>query len=363
MEFGLFSESGYRQEPVTALAYDEDIAEIVEADRQGFREAWIAETNRVRPNTVTDANLLICKLAGLTSQIRFGTGIRQLPLHHPVNVVREANVCDHLTGGRYMFGYGGTHMPQLNQAFMRGLRYDPSETRAAVYESIDLIMKCWTATEPFDFDGRFWHGHAINVMPKPFQQPHPPVAAACSGSAETLEIAARNGFIPLLSRGYDPPEEIRARGDVYLEAARASGRPASRNSFRVTYFIYVGETDQQACDDIREGYSRVLARRKRENPGILRDCVPPGGAVEDLTFDYMVDHGCLWVGGADSVYQRIKEFHDASGGFGVLLLYAGLPVADRAARLQSLRRFMAEVAPRLADLSPAPAPEVAAAGR
>src|SRR5438067_6540791 len=169
MDFGLFSESGYRRDPVTAQAYGEDIAEIVAADRLGFREAWIAETNRVRPNTVTDANMLICKLAGLTSRIRLGTGIRQLPLHHPVNVVREANVCDHLTRGRYMLGYGGTHMPQLNQAIMRGLRYDPSETRAAVYDSIDFIMKCWTATEPFDFAGRFWQGEGINVLPKPFQ--------------------------------------------------------------------------------------------------------------------------------------------------------------------------------------------------
>src|SRR5206468_8273637 len=159
-----------------------------------------------------------CKLASLTSRIRLGTGIRQLPLHHPVNIVREANVCDHLTRGRYMLGYGGTHMPQLNQAFMRGQHYDPSETRAAVYESIDLIMKCWTATEPFDFEGRFFQGEGINVLPKPFQQPHPPIAAACSGTAETLEIAARNGFIPLLSRGNDPAEEIRERGDIYLHA-------------------------------------------------------------------------------------------------------------------------------------------------
>jgi limonene 1,2-monooxygenase len=354
MEFGLFSESGYRQEPVTALSYEEDIAEIVEADRRGFREAWIAETNRVRPNTITDANMLICKLAGLTERIRFGTGIRQLPLHHPVNVVREANVCDHLTGGRYMLGYGGTHMPQLNQAFMRGLRYSPEDTRAAVYESVELIMKCWTATEPFDFEGRFWHGEGINVLPKPLQQPHPPVAAACSGSRETLEIAARNGFIPLLSRGYDPPEEIRQRGDTYLEAAEASGRPASRDSFRVTYFVYVGESDQQAREDLRDGYSYVLQRRKRENPGVLKDCIPPGGTLDDLSYDSMVDDGCLWIGGPETVYQRIKEFYEASGGFGVLLLYSGLPSASRELRLRSLQRFGEEVAPRLADLRPEP---------
>lgn len=361
MEFGLFSESGYRQDPVTAQAYDDDIAEIVEADRQGFREAWIAETNRVRPNTVTDANLLICKLAGLTSQIRFGTGIRQLPLLHPVNVVREANVCDHLTGGRYMLGYGGTHMASLEQAFQRGLHYDHAETRAAVYESIDLMLKCWTATEPFDFQGRFWRGKGIHVLPRPFQQPHPPVAAACSGSPETLGIAARNGFIPLLSRGNDSPEEIRERGDIYLNAAEASGRPASRGIFRVTRFIYLGETDEQAREELREGATYVLERRKRENPAVLQDLIPPGGTLEDLTLDYMIDSGHYWVGSADTVSQRIDRYYHECGGFGVLLLAVGLPIASFPERMQSLHRFVSEVAPRVGNLTPGEATGVDAA--
>jgi alkanesulfonate monooxygenase SsuD/methylene tetrahydromethanopterin reductase-like flavin-dependent oxidoreductase (luciferase family) len=353
MQFGLFSESGYRRDATTAGAYGEDLAEIVEADRLGFREAWIAETNRVRPNTVTDANLLIAKLGGLTSQIRFGTGIRQLPLIHPVNVVREANVCDHLTDGRYMLGYGGTHMASLDQAFQRGLHYEHADTRAAVYEAVELIMKCWSATEPFDFDGRFWHGEHINILPRPFQQPHPPIAAACSGTAETLELAARNGFIPLLSRGNDQPEEIRERGEIYLKAATASGRASSPGIFRVTYFVYVGESDSQAREDLREGATYILERRKRENPQVLEGRIPRGGTLDDLTYDYMVDSGAYWVGGPEAIYQRIKDYFDASHGFGVLLFAVGLPVASHELRLNSLRRFMSEVAPRLAHLGPA----------
>src|SRR5947199_9599394 len=116
MQFGLFSESGYKLNPVSAEAFDEDLAEIVLADRLGYSEAWIAEPNTVRPNTVTDANLMICRLAGLTKNIRLGTGIRSLPLLHPINVVREANMCDQLTRGRYMFGYGGTRMATMDQA-------------------------------------------------------------------------------------------------------------------------------------------------------------------------------------------------------------------------------------------------------
>jgi alkanesulfonate monooxygenase SsuD/methylene tetrahydromethanopterin reductase-like flavin-dependent oxidoreductase (luciferase family) len=361
MEFGLFSESGYRRDPITAHAYAEDIAEIVEADRLGLTEAWIAETNRVRANTVTDANLLICKLAGLTGHIRLGTGIRQLPLQHPINVVREANVCDHLTGGRYMLGYGGTHMARLDQALQRGLRYDRSENRAVVYEAVELMMRAWTAAEPFDFDGRYWKAYEVDVLPKPFQQPHPPIAAACSGSAETLELAARSGFIPLLSRGNDSPEEIRERGDTYLEAAEASGRRPGRGIFRVTRFIQVGESDREAREEVREGMSDILERRKREHAATLEDLIPPGGSLADLTYDYMVDTGRFWVGSPDTVCASIRDFYEACGGFGILLLAVGLPVASADVRRRSLRRFMTDVAPRLATLSSDPAPQAARA--
>jgi alkanesulfonate monooxygenase SsuD/methylene tetrahydromethanopterin reductase-like flavin-dependent oxidoreductase (luciferase family) len=352
MEFGLFSESGYRQDVVTADAFEEDLAEIVRGDRLGFCEAWIAEPNHVRLNTVTDANLMICKLAALTKRIRLGTGIRSLPLIHPVNVVREANMCDHLTGGRYMFGYGGTRMQTMEQAYQRGLRFDRSETRAVVNEAIELIIKCWTAPEPFDFEGRYWQAENVNVLPKPFQKPHPPIAAASGVAPETLEIAARNGFITLLGRGNDKAQEIRGWADTYVRMAQEAGRSPSRRLFRTTHFVYVGETDERAREDVREGLTFVLERRKREVPIFLQSRIPPGGTIDDLTYDYMVDVGHYWVGSAEMVRQRIEDYYHESGGFGLLLMPVGLPVATPRKRARSMQRFMGQVAPHLASLDP-----------
>ena len=352
MQFGLFSESGYRLNPVTKDAYDEDLAEIILGDRLGFSEAWIAEPNHVRQNTVTDANMLICKLAGQTKQIRFGTAVRLLHLLHPVSIVREANVCDHLTGGRYMLGYGGTRVQTLEQAHQRGLPFDIADARAIVYEAIELVMRCWNETEPFDFEGRYWQGEGINVLPKPFQQPHAPIATACSGSAETLEIAARNGFIPLLGRGNDRAEEIRGWAETYVQLAEAAGRHPSRRTFHATHFVYVADTDTKAREDMRVGLTYVLDRRKRETAIFLQSRIPPGGTLDDLTYDYMVDSGYYWVGSAETIYQRIKDYYDESGGFGMLLMPVGLPVGTPRLRANSMRRFAKEIAPRLAALDP-----------
>jgi len=94
MDFGLFSESGHRHNTLAAQTYEQDLDEVVLADQLGFREAWIAEPNHVRANTVTHASFLMCKAAGLTERIKFGSAIGQLPLHHPVELVQEANMCD-----------------------------------------------------------------------------------------------------------------------------------------------------------------------------------------------------------------------------------------------------------------------------
>ena len=359
MEFGLFSESGHRHYPNAADSYAADIAEIVLADSLGFTEAWIAEPNHVRPNTVTHAAMLMCKAASLTERIRFGHAIRQLPLHHPVDLVQEANACDNVLGGRFMFGYGGTHLVTHEQLDMRGIYVGHDETRAMVCESVEFLLKCWTSTEPFDFEGKYWRGKDIHILPEPFQKPHPPIAAGCSGSTETIELAGRHAFIPLFGRGNDTAEEVRRWADIYLRAAEAAGHHVSRSTFRVSRVVYVGETDRAARDDVREGLTQILAER---DPVYLRRHVPPGKTVADLTFDYFVDTGNFWVGSPETVRRRIEEYFRESGGFGTLLMFAALPITDHEHVARSMRRFAEQVAPNLRELSPDPTADLAAAG-
>ncbi|HZT06204.1 MAG TPA: LLM class flavin-dependent oxidoreductase [Chloroflexota bacterium] len=357
MDFGLFSESGHRLNPRAADAYDEDLAEVILGDQLGMTEAWIAEPNHVRPNTVTHAYFLMARAAAVTDRIRFGSGIRQLPLHHPVDVAQEANAIDNVTHGRYIFGYGGTHLVTHEQLQMRGIEVEREETRAMVYESVEFLLRCFTETEPFDFDGRYWQGRNVHILPRPYQQPHIPIAAGCSGSTETLELAARHGFAPLLGRGTDSAEELRSWGDTYLSAAAAAGQPASRKQFRVAHVAYVGESDSRAREEVYEGLCQLIEDRKKEPVYLLRR-IDPGMTLDDVTFDYMLESGFYWVGGPDTIYQRIKDFYDGSGGFGTLLMFCGLPIAPPEKIADSMHRLMEQVAPRLAHLDPDESPAV-----
>src|SRR3954466_3428335 len=83
MDFGLFS-NGERTNQIAADSYDEDLYENRLADRLGFKEARISEhlrgTHGSRPDALSAADLFICKAAAVTKHIKFGPGVRPIPL-------------------------------------------------------------------------------------------------------------------------------------------------------------------------------------------------------------------------------------------------------------------------------------------
>ncbi|HUZ71726.1 MAG TPA: LLM class flavin-dependent oxidoreductase [Stellaceae bacterium] len=339
MEFGIFSNSRRPQRGV-GDAWTHDIDEIVTADRLGFREAWISEHQ-------SPAELIICKAAGLTQQIRLGSAVRPLAYYHPLQVAIEANACDHLTGGRYQLGVGfGFYPANMEQ---RGL--DFSKTREMMHASIDLILKLWTSQEPVDYDGPFWQGKGMVVKPGAVQAPHPPVAIACTKTTASAELAGRLGLMPLTG-DFIPRERLRQFGDALVAGARAAGRTPGRRELRATRVIYVAETDAVAREDMRESYTETIRWEIANTPHHQVERIPPGGTLQDITYDYLIDTANIFVGSPDTVTRRILDFYAETGGFGVLMIHAGRDYATAEKRARSMRLFMDEVAPRLRHLDP-----------
>jgi alkanesulfonate monooxygenase SsuD/methylene tetrahydromethanopterin reductase-like flavin-dependent oxidoreductase (luciferase family) len=354
VEFGLFS-NGERNNQIAADSYDEDLFEVQLADRLGFKEAWISEhlrgTHGSRPDALSAADPFIVKAAALTEQIMLGPGVRPIALYQPIQVALEAAVCDHLTRGRYMFGFG-VGVPYDNGMTQRGLGEDTSPIRRGrMHESVELILKCWSETEPFDWDGEYFHGRQIRVVPKPYTRPHMPVGVASSTTPSTMEMAARHGFWPILSQ-YDNAAHMRDHAEAYLAAGQAVGREVRRSDLRACRFVYVAESMRQAKDDLRESMTASAMFHVHENPRYYQHLLSPDRAIEDLTWDDLVDAGFFFVGDPDRVYERVRQHYEESGGFGTLLLVLGKDYATRELRAHSLELFNAEVAPRLRALDP-----------
>jgi alkanesulfonate monooxygenase SsuD/methylene tetrahydromethanopterin reductase-like flavin-dependent oxidoreductase (luciferase family) len=332
-----------------AEAWEEDLREVVEADRLGISEAWITEHfGPFRSNMLPLADLFICKAAGLTKQIRMGPGIRALPIFHPVQVATEAALCDQLSGGRYMAGFGAGGEAGRDVARDLGIG-TADERRDRMFEAMDLIQRCWTEADSFDFDGRFYQCKNVKINPVPLQQPMP-VALACSRTDSTLQYAATHGMHPLISF-FDPPSGLADMGQIYMDAGKEAGVATRRSEIRMPRFVHVAETSKQARLEA-EDWAPHLERRKQLFAWQFRRLVLESGSLADVTLDSMADAGSIFIGDPDSVYQGIKAMYDDVGGFGVLLLMTGTDIGDPENPFNSMRLFMEHVAPRLAKLDP-----------
>jgi limonene 1,2-monooxygenase len=353
MEFGLFS-NGFRPATTAAQTYDEDIQEIVLADRLGFRDAYVSEHHGERPyigrvDTIPAPDMLICKAAGLTSRIRMGSAVKLIHLHHPVDVATQAAVTEHLVGrGRYIFGFGtGFASPLFSEE--RGLSFE--DRHARMMETFEAVRTCWRSHEPFDLDGRFWQGKGLIALPKPMDPEGPPVAIA-SDSDPMIRLAAERGYT-VLSAHLDTPARIRDRTARYVRFAREAGRANPLAGISVARLVYVADSRRQALDDLRAAVTfEVGVQAERGFLAHLKRTFGVDVPNDERALDALVEAGLYLIGDADEVADGLERFHAECGGFGTLLIVAGKAWATREKRERSMRAFMSEVAPRLRRLVP-----------
>ncbi len=361
MEFGIFS-NGFRPHTSAARTYEEDIHEIVLADQLGFRDAYISEHHGEPPyinrvDTIPVPELLMAKAAGLTKRIRMGAAVKLVHLHHPVDVAIQTAVTEHLLGeGRFIFGFGSGFPSPLFSA-ERGMTYEDRHARLA--ESLELIQKCWSATEPFDWDGKYWKGKGIVALPQPLSKPHMPMATATASEGMT-KMAAERGYI-MLSAFLEPAHLIREKNMKYARYALAAGRKSPLETTSVARLIYIADSKRDAIEELRASVAfetSVQAQR-----GFLKmlkamfnfDLVPDHTAIDQL-----VEAGMYIIGDVDSVTEQLTDFYNQAGGFGTMMMVTGKDWATREKRSRSMRLFMEKVAPQLRDLQPADPAVVAA---
>jgi alkanesulfonate monooxygenase SsuD/methylene tetrahydromethanopterin reductase-like flavin-dependent oxidoreductase (luciferase family) len=229
------------QSPKQVYDYQIEVVELLE--ELGFDAAWIAE-HHFRPyGTVPNIFTLLSNLAARTERLRLGTGIVVLPLHNPVHVAEEAAMVDLLSGGRLEVGIGRGYQSIEFESF--GL--DLSEARDRFNESLEMIIGLWTGDD-FEFKGRFYETRRpLTLMPKPLQQPHPPLHVAAV-SPETVELYAARG-LPILADPAAPFRKIAKAAETWHRTAEAHGVDTGGCELVASRSVYVAPTVEQARED------------------------------------------------------------------------------------------------------------------
>ncbi|NQU70804.1 MAG: LLM class flavin-dependent oxidoreductase [Rhodospirillales bacterium] len=351
MEFGIFS-NGFRPHTSAAQTYEEDIQEIVLADQLGFKDVYISEHHGEPPyigkvDTIPVPELMMCKAAALTKNIRMGAAVKLAHLHHPLDVAVQSAVVDHLLGGnRFIFGFG-TGFPSPLFSEERGLSFE--DRHARLRESLDFIQKCWNETEPFDWDGKFWKGKNIVALPKPLTTPHIPMATA-SDSEDMIKMAAERGYIQI-SAFLESPDRVRKKSEKYAAYAHAAGLKSPLKNVTASRLVYLADSEEEAIEDLRPGVTyETSVQDQRGFLTMLKKVFGLEVPNNETAIDAYVESGYYILGDSDTVTRKLKEFYDESGGFGTLLIVTGKDWATREKRHRSMRMFMEQVAPQLRDL-------------
>jgi F420-dependent oxidoreductase-like protein len=125
----------------------EDFAARVRAlDDAGFASLWFAEAYG------SDVFTPLAFTASLTSRMRLGTAVAQLPARTPTATAMAATTLDHLSGGRVVLGLGASG-PQVSEGW-HGVPY--ARPLARTREYVSIVRSALARSGPVEFSGDFF---------------------------------------------------------------------------------------------------------------------------------------------------------------------------------------------------------------
>jgi len=340
MQFGLFGSAAARRggpEFDSAEGFRDFIDTNVEAEALGFHSTFVVEHHFTGYGQVSATINLLTWLGARTRRLRLGTAVMVLPWHNPVLLAEQAATLDLLSGGRLDFGIGKGY--RYNE--FKGFCVPMAEADARFDECFEVILKAWTADEPFSHHGKYWQFEEIVVEPPTTQQPHPPIWMG-AGSERSIRRVAAQGYNLLLGQ-YASPKDVAWNIAVYKAEVEALGRKFDPMQVAVTraFFVCDSQAERQAAME------RRLANRVRQ----LKLATTPDGTVhggpDRATGDpQAVNEASAMYGNPDHISERLEELREAGAGY---VLINGGGSGGGARGRASLRRFAREVMPNFGD--------------
>jgi F420-dependent oxidoreductase-like protein len=193
-----------------------------------------------------DAWATLAALGPITERIRLGTLVSPVTFRHPSNLAKAVVTADHASGGRVELGMGAGWLEDEHRAY--GFPFPPvAERFAMLEEQAEIVHRVWDRDElAVTFEGTHYSLKDCPGLPKPLQDPHPPLIIGGDGGPRSLRLAAQwadeynvNGVGP------DRCREVR---DALSRASEAAGRDegAIRLSLMTTTLIGADRAELEA---------------------------------------------------------------------------------------------------------------------
>lgn len=332
--------------------YNRYLDEYLIADELGF-DLMLNEHHQMATCLNAAAPIPAAILARQTSKARIL--ILGNPISHSINPIRTAEemaMIDCISNGR------------LDCGFVRGVpseifasNVNPTQTAERLWEGVDLIRNAWTnQSGSFRYEGRHWHKRQINIWPRPYQDPHPPIWITGSSDTENVKRVAENGFI--FAMFLQNQENLKKMFDLYrlhfVQGSQSGG-------LAYMPMVFTGSSDSEAESGAKE-LTWYLYANKSEPQFKL----PPGYVTSDVfakmlrgqtrkdksnsSLEELEQQGLLIYGTPDVVAHKIKKLHEAVGGFDHLLMMQHAGFMSHKTTINSMTLFAREVYPQISHL-------------
>lgn len=260
MKVGLLQEGETMPGVSVAQRYEEMIREVTLADSLGFSTWGTSEQHFSPPRfTVSAPEVLYAAVARHTKNIKLRIMCAVLlKWNHPILVAERIGTLDIVSGGRAELATARSNNLHSLEAF----GVDPSQTRAQWEDSMEVLVKAFT--EPrLSHDGPVWKIPEREIVPKPLQQPHPPLHVAAS-SVQSHINAGERGIGALTFENYFGFDYLQECLDGYRQGlAKGTGmspkRTESAGLYVATAFCAPTRSEAVAvARDVALGYFKFI---------------------------------------------------------------------------------------------------------
>lgn len=335
--------------------YQRYLDELEYADSLGFDGVCVNEHHQnaygLMPQPSVTAGALSRRVKGWLAVLG-----RALPLlANPLVVAEEYAMLDQITGGRLIAG------------FVRGIgaeyhstNVNPTESLERFHEAHDLIVRSWTEPGPFHFQGKYYDFPYVNVWPRTYQEPHPPIFIPSQGSTETIKWAAHPDHKYTYVQTYSPREIVQRCMDLYKQTARDYGYEPAADQLGWSVPIYCAETDEQAQEEAKP-HAEALVNKLLPKP--IELTIPPGyvsqasiksmmqmraARAKSQSFEGVLANGSFIVGSPTTVREKLREAVEQLG-IGNLLMTIQFGTMPHHQVMRSLELLSEHVLPYLRE--------------
>ena len=242
----------------------------------------------IRPDAdAHDAWATLAGLAAITDRIRLGTMVSPATFRHPSVLARMAVTVDHISGGRVEVGMGSAWYEREHDA--HGFPFLDAKQRFALFsEQVEVVVRSWTE-ERFDHDGPAYRLRDQQALPRPVQQPHPPLVLGGSVKPRFAALAAR--YATEVNTLGAPNDELVARKSALDRACAEAGRDPAILGYSVMTACFLGGTHAEVVERV----AQFLAIRGDETD--------PEALISERRDRWLV-------GTVDEVAVRLRELAD-----------------------------------------------------